>query len=390
MRVAMRNTRTRSTCLSLVLGFLTIATTLFTTTPAATQADDQLILVSSFASGESGSIQAFLLDTDKGTLTPKAKYSQIENPFFLALSPDQKTLYSIHAPGKFGGGGDEFVMALRIVNEDGALSEINRQTTKGTASCYLDVSPDGKTAVVANYSSGNVASYSIGQDGALGKPASFIQHAGSSVNEARQKGPHAHCIVLSPNGKHIFAADLGIDKIVSYTVDDSRLVAGRQPFVRTAPGTGPRHLTFHPDGKRVFVVNEIGNTVTGYGYDATNGFLSEHQTISTLPEDFEETTHTADIKITPNGKFLYATNRGHDSVAAYRFKGNDLHLVNIEPSLGKGPQNLAIVGDGKFLLCANLPGNNLIVFKIDQTTGQLSAIGDPVSIPSPSCIMAIR
>lgn len=376
----------KSICFTLIFGCLTIVTTL-----SSLRGEDQLIFVSSFAAGDPGSIQAYLLDTEKGTLKPQARFSDIENPFFLALSPDQTKLYSIHAPGAFGGGDDEFVIALRIENRQGVLKEINRQSSKGTASCYLDVSPDGKTAVVANYSSGSVASYPLGKDGALGKPASFVQHVGSSVNGARQKAPHAHCIVFSPNGKHVLAADLGIDKVVSYTVAESRLVAGRQPFVRTSPGTGPRHLTFHPDGKRVFVVNEIGNTVTSYDYDATNGFLTKQQTISTIPADYEKTTHTADIKITPNGKFLYATNRGHDSVAAYRI-GSDkgLELINIEPSLGKGPQNLAIVAGGKFLLCANLPGDNLIVFRIDQATGALTLVGDPVEVPKPSCIMAVR
>jgi len=357
----------------------------------ALRAEDQLIFISSFAAGDAGAIQAFHLDTEKGTLVRQARFAAVENPFFLALSPDQKTLFSIHAVGTFGGGDDEFVMSLRIDDQNGKLTAINTQSSKGTASCYLDVSPDGKTVVVANYSSGSVASYAIGKDGALGKPASFVQHTGSSVDESRQKAPHAHCIVYSPNGKHVFAADLGTDKIVSYTVSDSKLKTSPHPFVRTTPGTGPRHLTFHPSGRSVYVVNEIGNTVTSYRYDATHGFLSEQQSISTLPEEYEGTTHTADIKITPNGKFLYATNRGHDSVAGYRVRDDgNLTLVNIEPSLGAGPQNLAIVADGKFLLCANLPGDNLSVFRIDQESGRLTAVGTPVKIDKPSCIMVVR
>jgi 6-phosphogluconolactonase len=219
-----------------------------------------------------------------------------------------------------------------------------------------------------------------------------VQHKGSSVNPQRQKEPHAHCIVVSPDNKFAFAADLGTDQILSYRLEPAtaKLTPNKPPFAKAPPGAGPRHLTFHPNGKRVYVINELLNSVTVFDYDAGAGTLTEKQTISTLPADFKGTSHCADVKITPDGKFLYGTNRGHDSIACYAI-GEDgkLTLVAIEPSLGKGPQNLAITPDGRWLLCANMPGNNIAVFGIDPKTGKLKSAGEPVGQPSPSCIMLL-
>lgn len=315
----------------------------------------------------------------------------MENPFFLALSPDKKALYSIHAK-QFGGKENEQVAAYQVVGRTGELKLLNRQSSQGTASCYLDVDKTGKAVLVANYASGSVASLPIKADGSVGEPASFFQHMGSSVNPKRQKEPHAHSIVVSPDNKYAFAADLGTDQILCYKLDpiSATLSPNKLPFSKAPAGAGPRHLTFHPNGKGVFVINELLNSVTVFDYDANSGTLTEKQKISTLPKGFTGTSCCADLKITPDGRFLYGTNRGLDSIAAYKI-GEDgrLSLVAIEPSLGKGPQNLAIAGDGDWLLCANMPGNNLAVFKIDHKTGGLKATGDPVKQPSPSCIVLL-
>ena len=266
---------------------------------------------------------------------------------------------------------------------------LNRQSARGSAACYLDVDATGKTVLVANYSTGSVAALPVNEDGSLGEASSFIQHAGSSVDSARQKGPHAHCFVVSPDNRFAYASDLGLDQVLGYRLEASKakLSPNRQPFVRTPPGAGPRHLTFHSKGKQVYVINEISNSVTAFDHDADTGILIEKQTISTLPKDFTGKSYCADLKITPDGRFLYGTNRGHDSIAAYRI-GDDgqLTLIGIEPSLGKGPQNLAITPDGKLLLCANMPGNNVAVFRIDPKEGTLTSVGEPVAVPSPSCI----
>ena len=230
---------------------------------------------------------------------------------------------------------------------------INRQSALGTTACYLDVDATGRTLVVANYSSGSVASLPIGKDGSLGKAATFVQHKGGSVNPTRQSGPHAHCFVLSPDNRYVLSADLGLDQVLSYRldVDDAKLTIPRQPFVRTPAGAGPRHLTFHPNGRWLYVIHELSNAVSVLDYNKRSGVLIERQTLSTLPADFDGTSHCADVKVTPDGRFVYGTNRGHDSIAIYRVgKSGKLTTVAIVPSLGKGPQNLAITPDGRLLI----------------------------------------
>lgn len=359
--------------------------------PRPAPAADPVVFVTEFAPGDKGGIQAYTFDTKEGKLKPLYRTTGVENPFFLALSPDKKYLYSIHAK-QFGGKENEQVAAYQVVGRTGELKLLNRQSAEGTAACYLDVDRTGKTVLVANYSSGSVAALPVKADGSLGEKASFVQHKGSSVNPQRQKEPHAHCIAVSPDNKYAFAADLGTDQILCYKLDPAtaKLTANDPAFAKAPAGAGPRHLTFHSNGSRAFVINELLNSVTAFDYDKESGKLAEKQTISTLPADFKGTSHCADLKITPDGKFLYGTNRGHDSVACYGI-GDDgkLSLVAIEPSLGKGPQNLAITADGQWLLCANMPGNNVAVFRIDAKTGKLKSAGDPVKQTSPSCIMLL-
>ena len=353
------------------------------------RADDPLVFISAFASGEKAGIHAFQFDTKSGALKPLHRTTEIQNPFFLALSPDRKFLYSIDAK-KFGGKENEDVAAFAIEGRTGQLRRLNKQSSRGTASCYLDVDATGKTVTVANYTTGSVAALPVQKDGSLGEAVSFVQHTGTGADPARQKGPNAHSIVVSPDNRFALAADLGIDKILIYKLDAAaaKLTPNEaQPFVKMQPGSGPRHLTFHPNGKRVYVINELKNTVTFLDYAADAGTLTERQIISTLPADFAGKSYCADLKITPDGNFLYGTNRGHDSVAAYRI-GEDgkLTLLAIHPSLGKGPQNLLITPDGQWLLCANMPGNSVVVFRIDPKTGGLTATGEPVAMPMPSCI----
>lgn len=355
---------------------------------AETKADEHVVFISAFAAGKDAAIHAYQLDGETGSLKLLQRTTDVEHPFFLALTPSGKFLYSIHAK-QFGGKEPEEVAAYEIVGRTGQLKLLNRQSARGSAACYLDVDATGKTVLVANYTSGNVASLPVQDDGSLGKAASFFQHAGSSVDPARQKEPHAHCIVVSPDNRFAYAADLGLDQVLIYRLDaiKATLTANRPPFAKTPAGGGPRHLTFHPNGKHVYVINELANSVTLFDYDKETGSLAEKQTISTLPKDFTGKSYCADLKITPDGQILYGTNRGHDSIAAYRIADDGkLTLLTIEPSLGKGPQNLAITPDGKLLLCANMAGNNVAVFSIDPKTGGLKSAGTPISMPSPSCI----
>jgi len=368
-----------------------LAGTMLASTVQDSKAETPLVFISAFAAGEEGAIHAYQLDPEAGQLTLIHRTTDVEHPFFLALSPDRRFLYSIHAT-VFGGEEHELVAAYEIAGDTGRLNLLNRQSARGSASCYLQVDATGKTVLVANYSTGSVAALPVRDDGSLGEAASFVQHAGSSVDPARQTGPFAHCIIVSPDNRFAFAADLGLDQILGYRLDagTAKLTPNQQPFVRTPPGAGPRHLTFHPNGKHLYAINELKNSVTVFDFLPESGMLIERQTISTLPEDFDGTSYCADLKITPDGRFLYGTNRGHDSIAAYAIgQEGSLTRIGIEPSLGRGPQNLAITPDGRLLLCANMPGDNVAVFRIDPETGRLKPAGEPTSMPKPSCIMLV-
>ena len=353
-----------------------------------TRADEPLVFVSSFAAGDKGAIQAFHLEPTTGVLKLVHRTTEVENPFFMVLSKDQKFLYSIHAK-TFGGKEPEQVAAFALEGRTGRMTLLNRQSSHGTASCYLDIDSTGKTVLVANYSTGNVASLPVRENGSLAEAASVFQHASSGVDTARQKGPNAHCIVVSPDNRFAIAADLGIDQLLSYRLDPAtaKLSPNEPPFAKAPAGAGPRHLTFHPNGKHVYVINELKSSITLFDYVADSGKLTERQTISTLPADFEGKSFCADLKVSANGRFLYGTNRGHNSIAAYRLaEDGRLSLIGIEPSLGNGPQNLVIAANGTMLLCANMAGNNIAVFRMDTETGLLKPVGEPLSVLSPSCI----
>lgn len=370
---------------------LLLAALLGSVTPDASSAEP-LVFISAFAPGTNGAIHAFHLNPESGRLTPVQRTDGVEHPFFMAGSRDQKFLYAIHAKN-FGGKEPEQVAAYALEGRTGRLKLLNRQSTRGTASCYLDVDATGKTVLVANYTTGNVGSLPVRADGSLGEMVSFFQHVGSSVDLPRQKGPNAHSFVVSPDNRFAFAADLGMDQVLGYRLDaaTAQLTPNQPPFAKAPPGAGPRHLTFHPNGKHVYVINELKNSVTLFDYAASSGTLTERQTLSTLPAEFTGKSYCADLKITPDGRFLYGTNRGHDSIAAYRI-GDDgrLTLLRIEPSLGKGPQNLAVAVGGKFLLCANMAGKNVVVFRMDAQTGGLQPTGEPLALTSPSCILVLH
>jgi 6-phosphogluconolactonase len=369
-----------------------LAGVLVALTTRAASAEGPVVFISAFAPGDQGGIHAHELDAARGSWKPLHRTTGVENPFFLALSPDAKLLFSIHARS-FGGKEPEQVAAFAIDGRSGRLKPLNRQSTRGSASCYLDVDATGRTLLVANYSTGSVAALPVMPDGSLGEAASFHQHTGSSIDPVRQKGPYAHSIVVSPDNRFALAADLGLDQVLIYRLAaaSAKLSPHDPAFAKAPPGAGPRHLAFHPDGKRLYVINELKNSITVFDYDAASGTLAERQTISTLPADFRGTSHCADLKITPDGRFLYGTNRGHDSIAAYSIAGDGkLTLLGIEPSRGKGPQNLAIAGDGTVLLCANMAGNNVVIFRIDTKSGGLKPLGEPLPMPSPSCIRVLR
>ena len=244
--------------------------------------------------------------------------------------------------------------------------------------------------MLANYQGGTVVSYPLTADGSIGERSSLIQHVGSSVNAERQEGPHAHAALFGPSGQRVFVPDLGADRIFSYRADPTAasLTPTAQKSVAANAGAGPRHVRFHPNQKWMYGIDELSGSITRYDFDIKTGNLIRRETVTTLPESFTGENGCADLAITPDGRFLYGTNRGHDSVAAYRIgAGGALEPIAITPSGGKSPQNLEITADGRWLLVANMSGGNVAVFRIDPATGRLSQSATRYAIAHPACIV---
>jgi 6-phosphogluconolactonase len=313
----------------------------------------------------------------------------VKNPSFLAIHPSGKYLYSVSevndSEGKPGGA----VSAFSLDRKTGELKMLNHQSSEGQGPCHVSTDKTGKVAMVANYGSGSIASYPIKADGSLDKAASAIQHEGSSVVPMRQAGPHAHSINISPDNRFAVAADLGLDKLLIYKVDAAtgKLAANDPPFVKTPEGGGPRHFAFHPSGRFAYNCNEIKSSVTAYTFDPSKGSLTEIQTITTLPEAVERNS-TAEIQVHPSGKFVYCSNRGHDSLAIYTVdeKTGKLTAAGQQKTGGRTPRNFGIDPTGAYIVACNQATDNVAVFKVDQNSGKLTQVGDMVSVPAAVCV----
>jgi 6-phosphogluconolactonase len=275
----------------------------------------------------------------------------------------------------------------------GALTHLNEQPSRGTYPCHLSAEATGRYVLVANYGTGSVLMLPIRPDGSLGEASDFVQHQGSSVNPQRQQGPHAHSIMVSPDNRFALAPDLGLDQVIAYQLDLERgkLVPNDVPHARTAPGAGPRHLDFHPNGRWAYLINEIGNTLSAYAYDAQRGALTLLNTAPTLPSGFGGTSHTADIHVHPSGRFVYGSNRGHDSIVicAIDQGTGQVSVVGQESTQGRTPRNFAIDPTGTFLLAANQSTDDIVVFRIDPQSGRLSPTGHRAEAPAPVCLKFI-
>lgn len=255
---------------------------------------------------------------------------------------------------------------------------------------FRKVDRTGKYVLAANYGGGSITVLPIQEGGQLGAATAFVQHQGSSVNAQRQAGPHAHGIYLDPSNRYAFVCDLGLDKILCYRFDANRgaLTPNEPPFTATQPGAGPRHFTFHPNGHFAYAINELNNTINVYVFDDKQIELKAVQTVRTLPDDFQGNSTTAEIAVHPSGKFLYGSNRGHDSLAAYLIDNQNgmLKLVGIQSTQGKAPRSFAIDPAGRFLVVANQSTHDLRVFRIDLQTGRLTPTGQVVEVGAPVCI----
>ena len=347
------------------------------------------LYIGTYTSGASKGIYRGLFDTSTGELTDVKLAASAVNPSFLAVHPMGKMVLAVNEVTDFNGASSGAISAYEI-QDNGMLSLLSQQGTEGGAPCYVTTDAAGRWAFVANYVGGNATVFPVGDDGLLGVAASIVQHEGSSVNKDRQAGPHAHCIELDPAGHFAFVADLGLDKIMVYALDAESgiLTPNSIPSVSTAPGAGPRHFTFHPEGGYAFVINELDSTMTVFSYNATNGSLEARGTVSTLPADFDGTSYCADIHVHPNGRFVYGSNRGHDSIfiASFDLSTGMLKPVGHESTQGSTPRNFTLDPTGQFLLVANQRSDNIVIYDVDQESGLLAPTGQVVETPTPVCL----
>ena len=350
----------------------------------------RLVYVGTYTSGKSEGIYLCRLDYGTGELKPAGTVKGVSNPSYLALDHHRKYLYAVNEETEFDGKKSGAVSAFAIDPKTGALRFLNQRASLGGAPCYVTVDNKDTFILVANYVGGNVSVLPVKQSGGLGASVDLEQHAGSSVNHDRQEGPHAHCIVLDPTGRYAYSCDLGTDKIMIYQFDSKsgKLSPARQPWAAVKAGAGPRHLTFHPNGLHAYVINELDATVSAFEFDPASGALKELQNLPTLPTDFKGENTSADIHITPDGKFLYCSNRGYDHLAAFRIdnKNGRLEFLGHESTLGKTPRNFVIDPTGTFLLVANQNSDNIVSFRIDPSTGNLKPTGHVATVPSPVCL----
>jgi 6-phosphogluconolactonase len=330
-------------------------------------------------------IYGYRFDSTSGKLEPMGVSGEIERPSFLAVHPNRRYLYAV------SGGSGGTVSAFGIDASSGKLTLLNRVSSKGQGPCYVQVDHTGRNVLVANYGGGSVAVIPIAEDGKLREASSFVQHSGTVADPKRQGGPHAHSINPSPDNRYFVAADLGLDKLLVYRLDAAAgtITPNEPPFAQVAPRSGPRHFTFHPNGKYAYAINEISCTVTAFNYDPKGGVLTEIQTASTLPKGVAVTSDlsTAEVVVHPSGKFLYGSNRGHNTIAVFSISPQGtLTLLDNVDTQGRTPRNFGIDPSGSFLLALNESSNNVVGFRIDSKTGRLSPTGQTVETPGPMCV----
>lgn len=314
----------------------------------------------------------------------------IVNPSFFTIARNGSRLYAVSETGTYEGQHGGAIYAYDIDQKTGRLHFINARPTRGAAPCHLSLGPGRQHLMAANYTDGNIAVFPLRADGGLAPLSDLKQHHGTGPIKGRQAGPHAHCILPAPDGRHLLSADLGADKVYVYLPPDEKgkMPAAAPSFYPVTPGSGPRHLAFHPQRNAVYVINELSSTVSVFDYDPGSGRLDEIQTISTLPDGFTSHNQCAEIEISADGRFLYGSNRGHDSIVVYRVdpKNGKLQPLQHQPTLGRWPRFFLLDPTGNFLLAANKESNAIVAFRIHRDSGRIMPAGQKLSIPAPVCI----
>lgn len=355
--------------------------------------NDFLVFIGAYTRREGLGIGVARFNSDTGELTTPELAVEITNPSFVALDPSLSHLYAVTEINDYEGNTSGALSSFDVDRSTGKLTFLNRQPTNGPGPCYVNIDSGGKNAVVANYNGGSVAVLPINADGSLEATSDFVQHVvGTGVNAERQAGPHPHSANLDLVTGRVYINDLGLDRIKSYELDSSTgKLSPAGLDVELHPGAGPRHFDFHPDGAHAYTINELDSTITAMDYDRAAGRLTPTQTVSALPDGWSGSSTTADLHISPGGRFIYGSNRGHDSIVIYAIDSatGQLEYVGHESTRGNNPRNFAIDPSGRYLLAANQDSDNIVVFERDSETGTLTATGPEVSVSMPVCLKLV-
>jgi len=352
---------------------------------------DYLVYIGTYTGPKSQGIYVYKLAAATGKLTPLGLAAEANNPSFLAVHPNHRYLYAVDEISDYQGKKAGGVSAFSIDRATGKLRPLNAVPSGGPGPCHVSVDQTGKYVFVANYEVGSVAAFPILADGRLGKASAFLPHTGHSVDRKRQEGPHAHSIYPSPDNRFVVSADLGTDQIYVYRFDATKgtLEPNDPPSAAVPPGSGPRHFAFSPSGKFAYAIEEMGSSLTAFSYDAARGVLAPRETISTVPKDYKGYNDCAELMMHPSGKFLYGSNRGHDSITVFALdplKGTPTPIQYV-PTGGKEPRGFGIDPTGSYLIAGNQNTNSLVVFRIDAKTGRLTPTGQKEEIQAPVCVV---
>lgn len=340
--------------------------------------------------GKGLGIYRYRLDPSSGAMDLVEISKNVTNPSYLAFDSTRSFLYAVNELKTYEGRPTGTVSAFSIDPVTGSLQFLNKQMSHGTDPCHVEVADDGRHVFVANFMSGSVCVLPVLGDGSLAPASDFIQHQGASIDPNRQRGPHAHSVIFDPAERFAFVPDLGLDKLAAYVFDPVRgkLEQHQRPWFKATPGAGPRHLAFRPDGRFAYLINELASSLTALSYDGVDGCFRELQTVSTLPDGFDGQSTCADVHLSPDGRFVYASNRGHDSIAIFRIDGESglLSRLGHASTQGKTPRNFALDPEGNFLLAANQDSDTIVTFRIDKKSGALEPTGHVTQVPTPVCV----
>ena len=370
--------------------YLGLTTLMVYLSPLAAVAQDNLVFFGTHSVGAKKGISVAHFNSETGVLTKPELVVEAPAPAYFIIHPDGKHLYACNSNDFAKGYTGQTITAYSIDPKNGNLTLLNQQSSGSADPSYICMDASKRFVLVANYKGGSVAVITLKPDGSLGEITANIKHTGRSVDTVRQTQPYVHSIKLDPTNHFALVADLGLDKLFVYRFNSETgsLEPNDSPFAAVAPGSGPRHIAFHPNGKFVYLINEIACTIITYAWDSTTGKLIELQTSSTLPSDFKGKNTCAEIEVYPNGKFLYASNRGHESLAVFAIDSTNgkISLLEHIPTQGHWPRNFSFDPTNKWLIVTNHNSDNAMVFKVDDKSGHLTPVGNPVPIAYPFCI----